>query len=101
MLNIIFRQEAINDLNEIWLYTYETWSESQADIYYQLLKNAVCNISNNPIIGRAYQEIYTGLRGLKTGKHLIFYIQNDENNIEILRILHERMDVKSRFKPEQ
>ena len=26
--------KAIEDLNEIWLYTVETWSEKQADTYY-------------------------------------------------------------------
>lgn len=30
-------EKAIKDLNEIWLYTLETWSQEQADRYYHLL----------------------------------------------------------------
>jgi toxin ParE1/3/4 len=31
MTKLIFRQAAIYDLNKIWEYTYEEWSEKQAD----------------------------------------------------------------------
>jgi toxin ParE1/3/4 len=34
MANVILRQAAIDDLNNIWDYTYEQWSEAQADKYY-------------------------------------------------------------------
>jgi toxin ParE1/3/4 len=37
MAKIIFRQAAIDDLNRIWQYTYEEWSEKQADKYYKSL----------------------------------------------------------------
>ena len=38
MAKIILRQEAIDDLNNIWEYTFEKWSESQADKYYSMLE---------------------------------------------------------------
>lgn len=34
MAKVILRQEAIDDLNNIWDYTFEKWSENQADKYY-------------------------------------------------------------------
>ena len=34
MVKISFRQKANDDLNNIWDYTYENWSETQADKYY-------------------------------------------------------------------
>jgi toxin ParE1/3/4 len=33
MAKVILRQEAIDDLNDIWDYTFEEWSEVQADKY--------------------------------------------------------------------
>jgi len=33
MAKVILRQEAIDDLNAIWDYTFEQWSEKQADKY--------------------------------------------------------------------
>lgn len=33
----------------------------------------------------------------KTGRHIIFYLLLPENTVEIVRILHERMDLKKRI----
>lgn len=52
MAKIIFGQEAIDDLNNIWEYTFEKWSESQADKYYLMLKRSCTEIGNNPEIGK-------------------------------------------------
>jgi len=37
------------------------------------------------------------LRGLKVGRHIIFYRKLDDNMVEITRILHEQMDLKSKM----
>ena len=37
MANYFFSKKAVEDLSEIWNYTYDAWSESQADKYYNLL----------------------------------------------------------------
>jgi len=34
-----FTKKAIEDLTEIWNYTYDTWSVNQADKYYQEILN--------------------------------------------------------------
>ena len=39
MSNVTLRQAAIDDLNAIWEYTCEEWSEEQADRYYAKLKS--------------------------------------------------------------
>jgi toxin ParE1/3/4 len=97
MAKVILRQEAINDLNEIWLYTFEKWSEKQADKYYSLLEYACLEIGNNAELGKEYNGVETSLFGLKTGKHIIFYRIITKQEIEIIRILHERMDLKNSF----
>ena len=38
MLKLTLRQEAIDDLNDIWNYTKTQWSENQAEKYYQTIK---------------------------------------------------------------
>ena len=45
MVKVILRQEAINDLNSIWNYTFEKWSENHADFYYNTIKIAFQEIS--------------------------------------------------------
>ena len=97
MAKVILRQEAINDLNSIWSYTFEKWSESQADKYYATIKLACKGIGENPDIGKEYFQISRNLLGLNSGKHIIFYHLISEEKIEIIRILHERMDLKNRL----
>ncbi len=89
--------KAVEDLNRIWEYTYDTWSEYQADKYYDLLLNSCQDIANNPELGKNYDGITTKLFGLKVNRHIIFYRKSNSNPIEITRILHEQMDSKNRI----
>jgi toxin ParE1/3/4 len=70
MLKLTLRQEAIDDLNDIWNYTKTQWSENQAEKYYQTIKFSCKLIAENPNIGKSYNEISSHLFGLKTGKHI-------------------------------
>lgn len=88
---------AVKDLSAIWNYTYDTWSEKQADKYYKLLLGACAELARKPNLGKDFSEIYPGLKGQKTSKHIIFYRELDKNTIEIARFLHERMDLKSKL----
>ncbi len=97
MAKVILRQKAIDDLNDIWEYTFEKWSAKQADNYYETIKLACNIIGQNPDIGKEYDGINKNLLGLKSGKHIIFYQSLDEEKIEVIRILHERMDLKNRI----
>lgn len=97
MAKVILRQEAIDDLNNIWNYTFEKWSEIQADKYYTTIKNACNSIGENPNVGKEYDGISKNLLGFKSGKHIIFYLIISKSRIEVIRILHERMDLKNRM----
>lgn len=97
MAKVILRQEAIDDLNDIWTYTFDDWSEKQADKYYATLEFACQQIRKNPELGKEYDGINSNLLGLRTGRHIIFYQVINAQEIEIIRILHERMDLKSRL----
>lgn len=96
MVNCIFSNKAIDDLDSIWLYTFENWSEQQADIYYNEIVNACQSICSSKInTDREYNEIRKGLWCRHCHKHLIFYKYSSENTVEIIRILHERMDIEN------
>lgn len=41
MAKLIFRQEGIDDITDIWDYTTKKWSEEQADKYYGMIKTAL------------------------------------------------------------
>lgn len=95
---MLFSNKAVEDLTNIWNYTAETWSEAQADKYYTLLVAACRQIAGNPRpSGREYTEVMSGLFGYRTGKHIVFYRSLSGNAVEIVRILHEQMDLKNRI----
>ena len=48
--------------------------------------------------GKNYEELIVSVLGIKIGRHIIFYRKAVNNKIEILRILHEKMDLKNRIK---
>ncbi len=90
--------KAVEDLSAIWNYTFDTWSENQADKYYAFLLNCCQTIADNPSLGRKYNKVLKELLGYKAGRHIIFYRIISANEIEVIRILHERMDLKRRIK---
>lgn len=98
MAKYILTNKAVNDLSKIWFYTFENWSEKQADKYYQSLINSFEEISENPDKGQNYIEIAKEIKGFKINKHIIFYHINNLNFVEIVRILHQTMDLRNRIK---
>ena len=89
--------KAVEDLSKIWEYTFEVWSEQQADKYYDGLISNCQEIAKNPELGKTYNGIANQLLGIKVNRHIIFYRRLNENYVEITRILHERMDLKKRI----
>lgn len=90
-------KKAVDDLTKIWSYTLEEWSEKQADTYYDMLISNCKRISENPNLGKNYNGIAKNLFGLRTNRHIIFYRQIGKDEIEVTRILHERMDFENRI----
>ncbi|CAM1333760.1 type II toxin-antitoxin system RelE/ParE family toxin [Tenacibaculum aestuariivivum] len=89
--------KAVADLSKIWEYTFEIWSEKQADKYYNGLISDCEEIAENPSLGKNYNGISKQLLGIKSNRHIIFYRTLNKNYVEITRILHERMDLKKRI----
>ena len=89
--------KALEDLSKIWEYTYEVWSENQADKYYELLLDACRELAKNPKVGKNYDHINPELLGYTANKHIIFYQIISKTEVLIVRILHERMDLENRL----
>lgn len=91
-------REAINDLNGIWKYTYEQWGITQADRYYNLIISEIKFIAAHPQSGKNVDFIREGYRSSKVNRHLIYYRISPQNIIEVIRILHEKMDIENRLR---
>jgi len=97
MPNYKLTNKAVADLSKIWEYTFEVWSEKQADKYYDGLISNCVEIAENPDFGKNYKGISKQLLGIKSNRHIIFYRSINKDYVEITRILHERMDLKKRI----
>jgi len=89
--------KAVDDLTRIWNYTFDKWSENQADTYYLMLLENCNEVACNPELGNNYSGVTENIFGFKAGRHIIFYRKIKENEVEITRILHEQMDLKNRI----
>ena len=88
---------ALSDLSQIWNYTVDNWSEVQADKYYNELLAECARIAKNRAVGKNHEGLTKSLFGRTVNRHIIFYRIVSESEVEITRILHERMDLKNRI----
>ena len=97
-MNFTISRKAGRDLEQIWLYTYEKWSVEQADRYFNLIMDEIAYLANNPESGKDFGKVRKGYFRSKIKSHLIFYkINRKREEIEIIRILHQRMDIEARL----
>ncbi len=97
MARYILSNKAIDDLSAIWEYTYEAWSEQQAEKYYYMLLETCQDLADGALSGKSYPEINEEVFGFKAGRHIIFYRKAKRTGIEVSRILHSSMDLKRRM----
>jgi toxin ParE1/3/4 len=92
--NITPRAKA--DLNNIWDYTVDTWSEEQANKYITALFERFGWISMQPYVGKHRVDIHDDYYCFSQGQHVIFYLIRD-NSIDIIGVPHRSMDIVNFF----
>ena len=91
-------KKAIDDLDNIWNYTAQTWSIEQASKYYGDIRNAIIGLCELPAYsGRNFDWIKPGLMGYRVGHHIVFYNKHKDGSVWGARILHEKMDFERHF----
>lgn len=83
------RSEA--DLEEIWLFSREQWSTEQADSYHRDIMAAIEGLAAGTKAGRSV-DLREGYLKYPAGSHVIYFVPT-ESGIDVVRILHSRMDV--------
>ncbi|HYE34798.1 type II toxin-antitoxin system RelE/ParE family toxin [Methylocaldum sp.] len=97
MPRFVLTNAAMTDLKSIGRYTQDTWGIAQRNRYLAVLDGSFHDLAANPLMGRDCGDIRSGYRKYPIGKHIVFYRQTEADQIEIVRILHERMDVEARL----
>ncbi|MFL9835153.1 type II toxin-antitoxin system RelE/ParE family toxin [Chryseobacterium terrae] len=97
MAEYFFTHKAVEDISEIYEYTYNFWGEDQADKYYEELIGFCLMLAENTKMGKKYSEIDLNIWGFLANRHIIFYRIINSDEIEITRILGAEMDLKNRI----
>ncbi len=95
MTHYIINARATQDLSEISEYLAEI-SLERSDRFLQDFDRKCLQIVNFPLSGKSYGEIHPDLRGMVFQGYLIFY-RVLENEVEIMRVIAGRRDLRSLF----
>ena len=98
MTRYLLSPAARADLDEIWDYTARHWGAEQADRYVLAIRDACAALADGGKQGRAVDDIRPGYRKLAVPSHVLFYRLTDTGLIDVVRILHRRMDVPAQLR---
>jgi toxin ParE1/3/4 len=90
------------DFANVLKWTTENFGARQSRVYRDTLVQAIGELADGPDVAgsRARDEIMSGLRTLhiarrgRRGSHFLMYRAAPRSTIEIVRILHDRMDLQ-------
>ncbi|CAA0116634.1 Toxin ParE1 [Halioglobus japonicus] len=92
-MTLTFTQAARADLKSIAIFTQKKWGKAQRTIYTKQFDDAFHMLANNPETGSNCDFIRKGYRKFPNDSQFIFYQVAGKNKIQVVRILHKRMDV--------
>jgi len=85
------------DLKKISEHTLRQWGQPQRDAYISELFDAFDRLAKTPQIASNADHIREGYRKFPQGSHVIFFRRSDTHGIEIIRVLHKRMDADAQL----
>jgi toxin ParE1/3/4 len=90
-------RKALDDLRSIAIYTEDRWGREQRNLYLKQFEDAFHLLAGSPALGTACDDIQSGYRKFPQGSHIIFFKSGSSCAIEIVRVLHQSMDVAAQI----
>jgi toxin ParE1/3/4 len=92
MNRVVYRPRAQADLGVIWDYSAEHWGVGQANTYVDQIRMTLVDVASGQKHAQSAEDVREGYRKIRVGRHVIYFRQTPDL-IEVVRVLHERMDV--------
>ena len=86
---------ARQDLKAIARHTQLRWGMMRRDAYLRDMDRVFHLLAENPALGRSCDAIRAGYRKFPHGGHVVFYREQEDGELLIVRLLHMAMDVES------
>ena len=96
---LIYRPEALVDLDQSEAYTRRTWGNRQAKSYVAQLVSEIKALREAALRNPMFDSVYPGLRRTRSGMHHIYYLAS-EDRVEILAVIHVKRDPGARLEEE-
>ena len=90
-MNFWLTEPAREDLLDIWEFTATQWDVAQADRYIEALEARFAWLTQHPGLWKPRPDIRPGIYTCTEQSHVIVFRKRN-GDIEILRVLHGRMD---------
>ena len=88
---LIYRPDALTDLDEVEAYTKRTWDGAQAKRYAVALVADIKALRVSALRYPLYENAHPGLRRKRSGMHHIYYLAS-KDRVEVLNIIHISRD---------
>jgi toxin ParE1/3/4 len=88
---LIYRPDALADLNEVEIYTKQTWGGAQAKRYVAALVADIKTLRVSAMRHSLYDNVHPGLRRKRSGMHHIYYLVTADC-VEVLNVIHVQRD---------
>jgi len=100
MSEFVLSPAAQADLGHIWDSTARHWGADQGDRYVFAIRDACEALANGSRRGRAIDAVRAGYWKLPMGSHFLFCRVAAGGVVEVVRILHQQMDVTAHLQGE-
>ena len=87
-----FSVAARADLLAIAANTLEKWGAEQADRYLDRLQVCCQLVAAHPVLARPCDDIRPGYFRFTEGRHVLYFKRDEQGDVLIVRILHDRME---------
>ena len=92
MRRVILSPKAKVDLSQVWDYTYAEWGEEQAEKYIRDLWATMEEQSHDLTKSVDISDVRKGYRKARSGSYVIFFKVTKGGALDVVRILHQKMD---------
>jgi toxin ParE1/3/4 len=93
MIGFVLSPAAKADIEDIWDYTVNRWGLDQAAHYLRLINTACEELAQGKRLSRSADDVRPGYHRAAAESHIIFFRRMDTGVLDIIRILHQRMDI--------
>ena len=90
-MKIHISRSAREDLEDIWLYSYQHWGARHADLYIDLLVLRFTWLMQNRSLWQERRDLSEGLYCYREKSHVIYFTQS-KSSMKIVRLLHKKTD---------